>query len=260
MGILNVTPDSFSDGGKYYSIDRAVEHAVEMVEQGADIIDVGGESTRQGYGPVEPVEAEEEIRRVVPVIREIRKRLDVVISIDTHKSEVAKAALDAGANMLNDIWGAKKDPKMAELARDYDVPIVLMHNRDDMNYEDLIEDMKKDLQESIDICLKAGVKKEQIIIDPGIGFAKTYEHNLLVMKHLEKFHALGYPILLGTSRKSLIAKTLNLPVNERIEGTGATVCLGIAKGCHIVRVHDVKEMSRMAKMMDAMLKAGEPVG
>lgn len=260
MGILNVTPDSFSDGGKYYSIDRAVEHAVEMVEQGADIIDVGGESTRQGYGPVEPVEAEEEIRRVVPVIREIRKRLDVVISIDTHKSEVAKAALDAGANMLNDIWGAKKDPKMAELARDYDVPIVLMHNRDDMNYEDLIEDMKKDLQESIDICLKAGVKKEQIIIDPGIGFAKTYEHNLLVMKHLEKFHALGYPILLGTSRKSLIGKTLNLPVNERIEGTGATVCLGIAKGCHIVRVHDVKEMSRMAKMMDAMLKAGEPVG
>lgn len=257
MGILNVTPDSFSDGGKYYSIDRAVEHAVEMVEQGADIIDVGGESTRPGY---EPVEAEEEIRRVVPVIREIRKRLDVVISIDTHKSEVAKAALDAGANMLNDIWGAKKDPKMAELARDYDVPIVLMHNRDDMNYEDLIEDMKKDLQESIDICLKAGVKKEQIIIDPGIGFAKTYEHNLLVMKHLEKFHALGYPILLGTSRKSLIAKTLNLPVNERIEGTGATVCLGIAKGCHIVRVHDVKEMSRMAKMMDAMLKAGEPVG
>lgn len=257
MGILNVTPDSFSDGGKYYSIDRAVEHAVEMVEQGADIIDVGGESTRPGY---EPVEAEEEIRRVVPVIREIRKRLDVVISIDTHKSEVAKAALDAGANMLNDIWGAKKDPKMAELARDYDVPIVLMHNRDDMNYEDLIEDMKKDLQESIDICLKAGVKKEQIIIDPGIGFAKTYEHNLLVMKHLEKFHALGYPILLGTSRKSLIGKTLNLPVNERIEGTGATVCLGIAKGCHIVRVHDVKEMSRMAKMMDAMLKAGEPVG
>lgn len=257
MGILNVTPDSFSDGGKYYSIDRAVEHAVEMVEQGADIIDVGGESTRPGY---EPVEAEEEIRRVVPVIREIRKRLDVVISIDTHKSEVAKAALDAGANMLNDIWGAKKDPKMAELARDYDVPIVLMHNRNDMNYEDLIEDMKKDLQESIDICLKAGVKKEQIIIDPGIGFAKTYEHNLLVMKHLEKFHALGYPILLGTSRKSLIAKTLNLPVNERIEGTGATVCLGIAKGCHIVRVHDVKEMSRMAKMMDAMLKAGEPVG
>lgn len=251
MGILNVTPDSFSDGGKYNTVESAVARAKEMVEEGADMIDVGGESTRPGYTYVE---IDEEIRRVVPIIQAIKKELDVPISIDTYKSEVAKAALDAGADIINDIWGAKKDPRMATLAAEYNVPIILMHNRDNMDYTNLIEDMKRDLQESIDICLHAGVKKEQIIIDPGIGFAKTYEHNLLVMKHLEEFHSLGYPMLLATSRKSFIAKTLNLPVDERVEGTGATVCLGIAKGSHIVRVHDVKEMSRMAKMMDAMLK------
>lgn len=254
MGILNVTPDSFSDGGKYNDVERAVARAIEMVEQGADIIDIGGESTRPGY---EYVEIEEEIQRVAPIISAIKKELDVPISIDTYKGEVAKAALEAGADIINDIWGAKKDPNMAKLAVQYHAPIILMHNRDNKDYNNLIEDMKKDLQESIDLCLREGVKKEQIILDPGVGFAKTYEHNLLVMKHLEKFHSLGYPILLGTSRKSFIAKTLDLPVDERVEGTGATVCLGIAKGCHIVRVHDVKEMSRMAKMMDAMLKVDD---
>lgn len=253
MGILNVTPDSFSDGGKYNKVDKAVARAVEMVEEGADIIDVGGESTRPGY---KPVTVEEEISRVVPVIEAVKKVVDVPISIDTYKSEVARQALDAGADIINDIWGAKKDPQMAHLAAQYDVPIILMHNRDNMDYDDLIADMKQDLQESIDLCLNAGVKKGNIVIDPGIGFAKTYEHNLIVMNRLEEFQTLGYPILLGTSRKSFIAKTLNLPVDERVEGTGATICLGIAKGSNIIRVHDVLQMSRMAKMMDAMVKIG----
>ncbi|OLO27404.1 dihydropteroate synthase [Alkalihalophilus pseudofirmus] len=253
MGILNVTPDSFSDGGQFNEVDAAVYHAKRMVSQGAKIIDIGGESTRPGY---EKVEQNEELKRVIPIISAIAKEVNVPISIDTYKSEVAKQAIEAGASIINDIWGAKADPQMADVAATYDVPIILTHNRANTNYSNLLEDMKNDLQESIDICHKAGVNDDQIILDPGVGFAKTYEQNLEVMRRLDEIVALGYPVLLGTSRKSFIAKTLDLPVDQRVEGTGATVCLGVAKGCHIVRVHDVLEMSRMVKMMDAMLGKG----
>jgi len=255
MGILNVTPDSFSDGGKYNEIDRAVEHAKKLVADGADIIDVGGESTRPG---AETVPLEEELRRVIPIVKALSEVIDVPISIDTYKAEVARQAIEAGAHIINDVWGAKGDPKMAEVAAYYNVPIILMHNRHNRDYENLISDMISDLFESISIVKKAGVKDENIILDPGIGFAKTLEHNLEVMRNLECFTELGYPVLLGTSRKSFIGHVLDLPASERVEGTGATVCLGIAKGVQMVRVHDVLQMSRMAKMMDAMLgKGGE---
>ncbi len=181
------------------------------------------------------------------------KHLTVPISVDTYKAEVARQAIEAGAAIINDVWGAKADPDMARVAAKYDVPIILMHNRTNTDYGDLLEDMINDVQESIDICRRAGVKEDKIILDPGIGFAKTYEQNLEAMRRMDEFTALGYPVLLGTSRKSLISKTLNLPPSERVEGTGATVCLGIEKGCNIVRVHDVLEMSRMATMMDVML-------
>jgi dihydropteroate synthase len=255
MGILNVTPDSFSDGGKFNAIDRAVEHAKKLVADGADIIDIGGESTRPG---AEKVPLDEELRRVIPVIKAVSEAVDVPISVDTYKAEVAKQAIEAGAHIINDVWGAKADPKMAEVAAYYDVPIILMHNRDNRDYQNLISDMIADLSESISIVKRAGVKDEKIILDPGIGFAKTLEHNLEVMRHLEQFTRLGYPVLLGTSRKSFIGHVLDLPTDERVEGTGATVCLGIAKGVQIVRVHDVLPIARMAKMMDAMLgKGGE---
>lgn len=254
MGILNATPDSFSDGGKYNKKDKAVERAKQIVADGADIIDIGGESTRPGF---KKVEAKEEISRVLPIIEGVKEAVDVPISIDTYKAETAHAALLAGAAMINDIWGAKKDPEMASVAAEHDVPIILMHNRDNMDYEDIMTDMLRDIEESINICHRAGVKDEQIIIDPGIGFAKTYEQNLEVMRRLEEFTTFGYPVLLGTSRKSMIAETLQLPVDERVEGTGATVSLGIERGCDIVRVHDVLEMSRTAKMMDAMLGKGK---
>ncbi|WEG18989.1 dihydropteroate synthase [Alkalihalophilus pseudofirmus] len=250
MGILNATPDSFSDGGKYNDVEAAKRRALEMIEQGADIIDIGGESTRPGF---EKVEADEELARVIPVIEAVRGVTDVPISIDTYKAYVAREAIKAGATIINDVWGAKADPLMAQVAADTGVEIILMHNRDNTEYTDLLLDMKQDIEESIALCHQAGVKDEKIILDPGIGFAKTYEQNLEVMRRLDEFTALGYPVLLGTSRKRFIAKTLDLPVDERVEGTGATVCLGIAKGCEIVRVHDVLEMSRMAKMMDAML-------
>jgi dihydropteroate synthase len=253
MGILNVTPDSFSDGGSFNELEAAQSRARKMVEEGAHIIDIGGESTRPG---AVKVEAEEEAARAVPAVRSIRKAVDVPISIDTYKASVAEQALEAGADMINDVWGAKADPLMAATAAAYDVPIILMHNREKAEYNNFLEDVKKDLQESVDICLQAGVKPERIILDPGVGFAKSYEENLLVMRHLRKFTTLGYPVLIGTSRKSLVAKTLDLPVNERVEGTGATVCRGIDEGCEIVRVHDVKEISRMTKMMDAMIGKG----
>ncbi len=172
-------------------------------------------------------------------------------------TRLAEKAIQAGANIINDVWGCKADPKMAAVAAQYDVPIILMHNREKAEYGDLIEDMKADLQESIRLCHQAGVRDERIILDPGIGFAKSYQENIEVMRRLEEFTSLGYPLLLGTSRKSLIAKTLELPVDERVEGTGATICLGIEKGCEMVRVHDVLEISRMAKMMDAMIGKGK---
>ncbi|MGM7724450.1 dihydropteroate synthase [Metabacillus sp. Hm71] len=253
MGILNTTPDSFSDGGKYVDLDKAISHAKEMIKNGADIIDIGGESTRPGY---QPVSVEEEIERTAPVIRELANEIDVPISIDTYKAEVAMQAVEAGASIINDIWGAKADPDMAKVAADYNVPIILMHNRHDRDYHQLIPDMIADLMESVTIVKNAGVSDDKIILDPGIGFAKTMDDNLQVMRHLDAFVELGYPVLLGTSRKSFIGHVLDLPPTERMEGTGATVCLGIEKGCQIIRIHDVLEMARMAKMMDAMLGKG----
>ena len=252
MGILNVTPDSFSDGGKFNEIEAAVRQAKKLVEDGADIIDVGGESTRPG---AEYVTEEEEIKRVVPIIKAIKKELNITISIDTYKSKTAEEAIKAGADIINDIWGAKYDKNMAKVAAKYNVPIILMHNREDKPYENLMEDVINDLQESIDIALEAGVKKENIILDPGIGFAKTYEENLMVMNKCEVIRTMGYPVLLGTSRKSMIGLTLNLPVNERVEGTLATTVMGIMKGMEFIRVHDVLENKRVAVMTDTILKA-----
>lgn len=252
MGILNVTPDSFSDGGKFNEIDAAVNQARKLIEDGADIIDIGGESTRPG---AEYVTEEEEIKRVVPIIKAIKEKLDVTISIDTYKAKTAEEAIKAGADIINDIWGAKYDKNMAKIAAKYNTPIILMHNRENKPYENLMEDVVRDLQESIDIALKAGVKKENIILDPGIGFSKTYEENLIVMNNCEVIKKLGYPMLLGTSRKSMIGLTLNLPVNERVEGTLATTVMGIIKGFEFIRVHDVLENKRVAIMTDTILKA-----
>lgn len=257
MGILNVTPDSFSDGGRFNDVERALAHARQMVEAGADIIDVGGESTRPGF---DYVEVSEELDRVMPVIRALVAECPVPISIDTYKSEVAEQAVAAGAHIINDVWGAKRDPRMAEVAARFDVPIILMHNRDNMDYTDFFSDMVRDLRQSVEIAMQAGVKPERIILDPGIGFAKTLEQNLETMRRLDDIVSLGYPVLLGTSRKSMIGRVLDLPPEERMEGTAATVALGVAKGCHIVRVHDVKEMKRVVQMMDAMLKGGTALG
>ena len=250
MGVLNVTPDSFSDGGKYNTIDHAVKRAIEMVEQGADIIDIGGESTRPGYTPIS---VEEELSRLIPVIEAITRNVHVPLSIDTFKAETAKESIKAGAHIINDIWGAKADPNMAKVAAELEVPIILQHNRDNNQYQSFFRDCLNDIYESISIVKRAGVKDEQIIFDPGIGFAKDLSKDLEMMRNLDTFVALGYPVLLGPSRKRMIGGVLDLPVNERLEGTGAAVCFGIQKGCQIVRVHDVKEISRMAKMMDAMM-------
>ncbi|MCT2535301.1 dihydropteroate synthase [Aquibacillus koreensis] len=253
MGILNITPDSFSDGGKYADIEDAVKQAIAMEQAGADIIDIGGESTRPGH---QPVTEEEELNRVIPIMKEVSRAVNIPISIDTYKAETAKQAIEAGASIINDVWGAKKEPEIAHVAANYNVPIILMHNRKDSTYQNIIEDMKQDLQESIEIASGAGVKRHHIILDPGIGFAKTVEDNLFIMRHLEKFKSLGYPMLLGTSRKSLIGKVLDLPVDQRDEGTGATVCYGISQGIDIVRVHNVEMTVRMTKMMDAMMAKG----
>jgi dihydropteroate synthase len=257
MGILNVTPDSFSDGGKYNQLDQAVRRVEELVKSGADIIDIGGESTRPGYTPIS---VEEELERVIPFIEAITREVPVVLSIDTFKAETAKHAIKAGAHIINDIWGAKADPDMAKVAADLSVPIILQHNRDNENYQSFFRDCLNDMYESITVAKKAGVKDEQIIIDPGIGFAKDAARDIEMMRNLDTFTSLGYPVLLGPSRKRMIGAVLDLPVNERMEGTGAAVCFGIQKGCRIVRVHDVKEISRMAKMMDALMGKVEAFG
>jgi len=257
MGILNVTPDSFSDGGKFYSVEDAVSHAIEMVQDGAGIIDVGGESTRPGH---KPVSVEEELRRVIPVIQEVSKRVDAPISIDTFKARTASEAIEAGAHIINDVWGAKQDPEIADVAAEKKVPIILMHNRPNMDYENFVRDVLFDLYESIEIAKKAGVSDDKIILDPGIGFAKDRDQDMLLMQNLDKIVALGYPVLLATSRKRVIGHVLDLPVEERMEGTGATCLFGMQKGCHIVRVHDVKPISRMVKMMDALMGKGERIG
>ncbi len=249
MGILNVTPDSFSDGGKFTTIDDAIKQALIMIEEGATIIDIGGESTRPGH---DSLDISEELNRVVPVIEALSKLTTVPISIDTSKHQVAEAAIKAGASMINDVWGFKRDPQLADIAARYHVPCCLMHNRDNKDYRSIMDDITTDLQASITIALKAGVSPKNIMIDPGIGFAKTLEDNLKVMKHLETLCALGYPILLGTSRKSMIGLTLDLPVSQRLEGTLATTVLGYMKGCRIFRVHDVAENLRALKMTQAM--------
>ncbi|PKG22507.1 dihydropteroate synthase [Niallia nealsonii] len=257
MGILNVNPDSFSDGGKYNRRDHALKHAIDMIENGADIIDIGGESTRPGY--VE-ISIEEELERIIPIIEAISKEIDIPISIDTYKGRVAEEALTAGAHIINDIWGVKKDPLMASIAAEKKVPIILMHNREKQEYKNFIEDVLADIAESIQIAKNAGISESNIILDPGIGFAKNLQQNLEMMRSLDKLVELGYPVLLGTSKKSMIGNVLDLPIAERMEGTGATVCFGIQKGCQIVRVHDVKEMARMTRMMDALMGRGEYSG
>ena len=252
MGILNFTPDSFSDGGIFNNIDLAIEHVKKMIDDGVDIIDVGGESTRPGYTLISD---EEEISRVVPVIKAIKENFDIPISIDTYKAKVAEKALEAGADLINDIWGFRKEKDMAKVAAKYNVPCCLMHNRDNEEYKNLMEDILNDLRESIKIAKEAGVKDENIILDPGIGFAKTYEQNLETMNNLERFKELGYPILLGTSRKRMIGYALDLPVEERVEGTVATTVIGIMKdACDFVRVHDVLENARAAKMTDVIVR------
>lgn len=252
MGILNYTPDSFSDGGKYNCIDEALKHAEKLIVEGADIIDIGGESTRPGY---KKISDEEEIERVVPIIEKINENFDTVISVDTYKSGVAESAIKAGAVLVNDIWGCKYDEGMAKVIADYNVACCLMHNRDiekNPYKEDVVDEVIEELLESVDIAIKSGVSKDNIILDPGIGFGKTLEDNLYVMNNLERLSEHGYPVLLGTSRKSMIGLTLNLPVEERLEGTIATTVMGVMKGCSFIRVHDVKENKRAVMMTQAI--------
>lgn len=252
MGILNVTPDSFSDGGKFWDMDKALYQADRLIKDGADILDIGGESTRPDHVKIS---SEEEIARVCPVIERVKGRFDVPISLDTYKSDVAAAGIAAGADLLNDIWGLKWDGTMAKVIADAGIACCLMHNRRDMEYRDVVADMLNDLQESVNMALTAGIDKDKILLDPGIGFAKDYHMNLIVMKHLERIKELGYPVLLGTSRKSVIGLTLDLPVEEREEGTLATSVLGLMAGCSIFRVHDVKTNLRGLCMAEAVKKA-----
>lgn len=251
MGILNVTPDSFSDGGCWNNMDAALKHTEEMIADGCDILDIGGESTRPGYTLLSD---EEEISRVVPVIEAVKARFDIPISLDTYKGGVAEAGIAAGADLINDIWGCKYDDKMAAVMAKSGAAVCLMHNRKEPNYNNYLEDVLTDLQECVDIAKKAGVQDDRIILDPGIGFGKTYENNLELMNHVEILHKLGYPVLLGTSRKSMIGLTLDLPATERVEGTLATTVMGVMKGCGIVRVHDIKENKRIITMTEKILE------
>jgi dihydropteroate synthase len=271
MGILNVTPDSFSGDGiitKGDPVQRAVEQARDFLANGADILDVGGESTRPGS---EPVNADEELERVIPVIEVIAREFpDALISIDTYKARVAETAFKTGAHILNDVWGLRADPQLGSVAAKYNVPVILMHNRSNpasvevrnqlgnayigSTYKDLMEDVRRELLVSVELALKAGIEETRVILDPGIGFGKTREHNLELINRLDEIRALGYPVLLGPSRKSFIGFTLDLPADQRVEGTAATVAVGIARGADIIRVHDVKEMARVAKMTDAIVR------
>ncbi|MEK6692199.1 MAG: dihydropteroate synthase [Nitrospirota bacterium] len=256
MGILNVTPDSFSDGGRYLDTDKAVKRALEIEKEGADIIDIGGESTRPG---ALPLSHEEELGRVIPVIEKLKNRLRIPISIDTYKAEVARAAIQAGASIINDISGLRFDPDIATVAAEYDVPVVIMHIKGTPGnmqvnpvYQDLIGEILHFLEDGISIAQKAGIDEDMIIIDPGIGFGKTFEHNLEIINRLDEFKSLGMPVLFGPSRKSFIGKILDLPADDRLEGTAAAVAIGIIKGANIVRVHDVSSMVRVARVADAI--------
>ena len=253
MGILNVTPDSFSDGGSYTKPEIALKQAFRMLAEGADIIDVGGETTKPG---AVPVSSEIEQQRIIPVIEALSKAISLPVSVDTYRADTAELAIKAGADMINDIWGLKYDSRMAPTIAEYGLPVCIMHNRTTgTNYgEDFIGQILRELEESILIAKKAGIEDDKIIIDPGIGFAKTWEQNLEVMRKLEDFKMLGYPVLLGASRKSFIGKVLDLEVYDRLEGTLATTATGIAKGVDIVRVHDVLQNVRVAKMTDSMVK------
>ena len=250
MGILNVTPDSFSDGGRFNEMDSALFHAEEMIRDGADIIDVGGESTRPGHTVITDGE---EIERVVPVIERITAEFNVPVSIDTYKSRVAEAALDAGAVLVNDIWGLKKDPKMADIIAARNAVCCLMHNRQNTDYTDFVSDVIADLAESVRLAENAGISRENIIIDPGVGFAKSYEQNLEIINNTDRLKELDLPVLLATSRKSVIGLALDLPKDERVEGTLATTVMGVIKGCSFVRVHDIKENKRAILMTEAIL-------
>jgi len=254
MGILNVTPDSFSDGGKYYNIEQAVAHGAKLVENGADFIDVGGESTRPGS---DPVSVEEETRRIVPVIKELSRKINIPISIDTYKSETAEAALQAGAVIVNDVSAMTYDTSMVPVVKKHQASIVLMHMKgapktmqENPTYDNVINDVKHYLSERISMVKKAGI--EQVIIDPGIGFGKKFKHNIQLLRELKSFTSLGCPLLLGPSRKAFIGAILNLPANERIEGTAAVVTSAILNGANIIRVHDVKEMKRVAMVTDVL--------
>ena len=250
IGILNITPDSFSDGGKFHALDAALARGLQMEKEGAHIIDVGGESTRPGH---QPIGADEELSRVIPVIEHLSKEVNIPISIDTYKADVAKAAIKAGASIINDIWGAKKDENMGAVAAELQVPIVLMHNRMMDTYQNFLPDLMKDLKESIDIVKAKGVCDHQIILDPGIGFAKNFEQNVEVMKNLDQLCTFGYPVLLAVSKKRMIGTILDLPVEERTEGSVAAICFGVTKGVQMVRVHDVKETKRALQIMDVLL-------
>lgn len=252
MGILNVTPDSFSDGGSFHQLENAIKHAKQMAAEGADIIDVGGESTRPGHAQISE---QEEIKRIVPVVEALKSELpNVPLSIDTYKPSVLEAAIKAGADMINDIWGFQQNEKMAELAAKYKLPCCLMHNRSSNHYQDLMADFLADLDKCVQTAFKHGIDKNKIILDPGIGFAKTYEQNLIILNNLEQIkNHFDYPVLLGTSRKSTIGKALlYAPVNKRLEGTLATTAIGIMKGCDFIRVHDVRENKNVCLMTDAI--------
>lgn len=253
MGILNITPDSFSDGGRYDSVERALCHMEQMIADGADIIDIGAESTRP-YGNSQKVSAEQELERLLPILEKVAKYSTVPISVDTYKAQVAEAALQAGAHMINDVWGLQGDPAMAAVVAKYNVPVFVMHNQQEAVYQrDIMADICAFLSHSIEIAVAAGVDRQAIIVDPGIGFAKTTAHNLTVMARLAELKALGCPILLAASRKRFIGEVLDVPVDERVEGTGAAMVAGVLRGANIVRVHDVKPIVRMVKMADAMV-------
>ena len=251
MGILNVTPDSFSDGGRYADIDNALKHTEQMIKDGADIIDIGGESTRPGYTHISP---DEEMQRVCPVIEKIKQNFDTPVSIDTYHHATALAAVKSGADLINDIWGLQYDNgEMAAVAAEYSVPVCIMHNRKEAVYSDFLNDVLADLSKSISIAIKAGISRDKLITDPGIGFAKSFEQNLMLTSNVEILHKLGLPILLGTSKKSMIGLALDLPADQRCEGTLVTTVFAVQKGCLFVRVHDVKENKRAVIMTEKLM-------
>lgn len=255
MGILNLTPDSFSDGARYNEMEAAVAHGRQLAEAGADLLDVGAESTRPGSLPITE---EEEWQRLQLVLPRLLQELNIPISVDTYKAGVAQRALDLGVHLINDIWGLQGDPAMAGVIKEHGVPVVVMHNRQRAVYQDLMGEIQQDLRRSLSIAERAGINPQQIILDPGIGFGKTLEHNLEVMQRLAELRSLGKPLLLGTSRKSLIGRVLNAPVGERLEGTIATVVLGIEAGVDLVRVHDVREIRPAVQMADAIVRFRPP--